>query len=194
VQDKEYLDLMVSEIDRANAIITDFLSLAKVNSDNIKRQNINEVIDNIFPLLQADAFNNNKEIVLDLFQLPDIMINENEIIQLILNLVRNGLEVTPENGRVMISTYLKGDKVALAIKDQGTGIPREIQDKIGTPFFTTKDTGTGLGLAISIEIAQRHQATFEFESDKRGTTFYIFFPTDNCTSPADDVTDVLIYP
>jgi len=194
VQDKEYLDLMVSEIDRANAIITDFLSLAKVNSDNIKRHNINGVIDNIFPLLQADAFNNNKEVVLDLFQLPEIMINENEIIQLILNLVRNGLEVTPEHGRVMISTYLKGDKVVLAIKDQGTGIPREIQDKIGTPFFTTKDTGTGLGLAISIEIAQRHKATFKFESDKMGTTFYIIFPTDYSTSLADDVTDVLLYP
>ncbi len=194
VQDKEYLDLMVSEIDRANAIITDFLSLAKANSDNIKRQNINKVIDNIFPLLQADAFNNNKEVVLDLFLVPEIMMNENEIIQLILNLVRNGLEVTPEHGRVMISTYLKGDKVTLAIKDQGTGIPREIQDKIGTPFFTTKDTGTGLGLAISMEIAQRHKASFKFESDKTGTTFYIIFPTDYSTSPADDVTDVLLYP
>ncbi|MFZ3129832.1 MAG: ATP-binding protein [Desulfosporosinus sp.] len=194
VQDKEYLDLMVSEIDRANAIITDFLSLAKANSDNIKRQDINEVIEKIFPLLQADAFNNNKEVVLDLQQLPEIMINENEIKQLVLNLVRNGLEATPEYGRVIINTYLKGDKVALTIKDQGTGIPREIQAKMGTPFFTTKETGTGLGLAISIGIAQRYKATFEFESDNRGTTFQILFPTDHSASPADDVPDALLYP
>lgn len=124
-QDKEYIDLMVSEIDRANEIITDFLSLAKANLDNITLKNINEVINKVFPMLQADAYNNNKAVVVDLNTIPDIMINENEIKQLILNLVRNGLEVTPEHGSVIISTYLQEDRVVLAIKDHGTGIPQE---------------------------------------------------------------------
>lgn len=177
-QDKEYLDLMLSEIDRANTIITDFLSLAKANLDNIKPQNLNEIINKISPMLRADAYNNNKEVVLDLNSLPDIRLNENEIKQLILNLVRNGLEVTPEAGNVTIWTYQKEDKVVLAVKDQGTGIPLDIQKKIGTPFFTTKESGTGLGLAISIGIAQRHNATFEFETGNDGTTFYITFPTE----------------
>lgn len=176
-QDKEYMELMVSEIDRANEIITDFLSLAKANLDNIKPKNINEVINKVFPMLQADAYNNNKEVVFDLNILPDIMINENEIKQLVLNLVRNGLEVTPEHGSVIISTYLQEDRVVLAIKDHGTGIPKEIQEKIGTPFFTTKESGTGLGLAISIGIAQRHKAIFEFKTGNDGTTFYTIFPT-----------------
>ena len=176
-QDKEYMDLMVSEIDRANEIITDFLSLAKANIDNIKPKNINEVINKVFPMLQADAFNNNKEVVFDLNIIPDIMINENEIKQLLLNLVRNALEVTPEQGSVIISTYLKEDKVVLAIIDHGTGIPQDIQEKIGTPFFTTKETGTGLGLAISMGIAQRHKAIFEFKTGNNGTVFYILFPT-----------------
>ena len=176
-QDKEYIDLMVSEIDRANEIITDFLSLAKANLDNITLKNINEVINKVFPMLQADAYNNNKAVVVDLNTIPDIMINENEIKQLILNLVRNGLEVTPEHGSVIISTYLQEDRVVLAIKDHGTGIPQEIQEKIGTPFFTTKESGTGLGLAISIGIAQRHKAIFEFKTGNDGTTFFTIFPT-----------------
>jgi hypothetical protein len=176
-QDKEYMDLMVSEIDRANEIITDFLSLAKANLDNIKSKNINEVINKVFPMLQADAYNNNKEVIFDLDILPNIMINENEIKQLILNLVRNGLDVTPENGSVIISTYLEEDKVVLAIKDHGTGIPLDLQEKIGTPFFTTKESGTGLGLAISIGIAQRHKAIFEFKTGNNGTIFYTIFPT-----------------
>ena len=176
-QDKEYMDLMVSEIDRANEIITDFLSLAKANLDNIKPKNINEVINKVFPMLQADAFSNNKEVVFDLNILPDIMINENEIKQLILNLVRNALEVTPEQGSVIISTYLKEDKVVLAVIDHGTGIPQDVQEKIGTPFFTTKETGTGLGLAISMGIAQRHKAIFEFKTGSNGTAFYTIFPT-----------------
>ncbi len=173
--DKEYMDLMISEIDRANTIITDFLSLAKANSDNIILQNINEVINTVLPMLQADAYNNNKEVIVDLSTLPDIRINENEIKQLILNLVRNGLDATKEHGCVMISTYLQDNRVVLAIKDQGNGIPPEIQEKIGTPFFTTKDSGTGLGLAISIGIAQRHGAVFEFKTGEDGTVFYTNF-------------------
>ena len=176
-QDKECMDLMVSEIDRANEIITNFLSLAKTNLDDIKPNNINEVIHKVFPMLQADAFNNNKEVIVDLSILPDIMINENEIKQLILNLVRNGLEVSAEYGKVIISTYLQEDRVVLAIKDHGTGIPQEIQEKIGTPFFTTKESGTGLGLAISMGIAQRHKANFEFKTGNEGTIFYAIFPT-----------------
>ncbi|WP_242833485.1 two-component system sensor histidine kinase NtrB [Desulfosporosinus youngiae] len=176
-QDKEYMDLMISEIDRANTIITDFLSLAKANSDNIVAQNLNEVINKVLPMLQADAYNHNKEVVADLNKLPEIMINENEIKQLILNLVRNGLDATPEQGSVTISTFQENDKVVLAIKDQGKGIPKEIQEKVGTPFFTTKDSGTGLGLAISAGIAQRHGAVFKFKTDIQGTVFYTIFST-----------------
>jgi|GEM_PF-1113129 Signal transduction histidine kinase, nitrogen specific len=177
-EDKEVLDLMISEIDRANAIISDFLSLSKISLENIKLQNINQTIGKLFPMLQADAFNSNKQVVLELDDLlPDIRFNENEIKQLILNLVRNGLEVTPENGKVTIKTFVVEDKVVLAITDQGPGIPQEIQDKIGTPFFTTKETGTGLGLAISMGIAQRHEAVFKFETGKNGTIFTTIFPT-----------------
>ncbi|MDI6878949.1 MAG: HAMP domain-containing sensor histidine kinase, partial [Desulfitobacteriaceae bacterium] len=136
-----------------------------------------EIINKLFPMLQANAYNNNKEVVLELDILPSIVLSENEMKQLILNLVRNGLEVTPEYGSVKICTYRKEDKVVLAIKDQGSGIPLEIQEKLGTPFFTTKETGTGLGLAISIGIARRHNAIFEFETGNSGTTFNIIFPT-----------------
>lgn len=177
VQDKEYIELMISEINRANIIITDFLSMAKANSENIIAQDINEVINKVLPMIQADAFSNNKEVTVDLNQLPKIRINENEIKQLILNLVRNGLEATAEQGCVKISTYLKEEKVVLEIKDQGKGIPQEVQGKMGTPFFTTKESGTGLGLAISMGIAQRHGAGFDFKTGSSGTIFYITFPS-----------------
>lgn len=176
-KDKEYLDLMISEIDRANTIITDFLSLAKANPDDIVAQNLNTVINRVLPMLQADAYSHNKEVMVDLKDLPDIRINENEIMQLILNLVRNGLEATPEQGSVTISTFLKEDKVVLGIMDQGKGIPLEIQEKIGTPFFTTKESGTGLGIAISSSIAKRHGAAFEFQTGCQGTVFYTIFST-----------------
>jgi len=175
-KNKEFMDLMISEIDRANAIITDFLSLAKANVDSTKMLNLNDIINRIYPMCQADAFNCNKEVLLDLGDLPELELNESEIRQLLLNLVRNGLEATPERGQVQIKTYLHGDSVVLAIKDEGTGIPPEVRDKIGTPFLTTKETGTGLGLAISIGIANRHNAKFDFVTGDCGTTFYVSFP------------------
>jgi two-component system, sporulation sensor kinase E len=174
-QNKEYMEIMISEIDRANGIITDFLSLAKVNSESNKLENINGIIIRIYPMLQADAFNSNKDIIINLEDIPDLKVNDSEIRQLVLNLVRNGLEETQEGGKVFISTYLEDNNVVLAIKDEGKGIPAEIQEKMGTPFITTKEKGTGLGLAISIGIAHRHKARFEFETGLLGTTFYIIF-------------------
>jgi hypothetical protein len=174
--DKGNIDLMISEVDRANGILTDFLSLAKANLDNDKPQNINEIIRRILPMLQADAYNNDKEVVIDLNEVPEILINENEIKQLVLNLVRNGLDATPRQDSVIISTYQKKGEVVLAIKDHGPGIPEEIKEKVGTPFFTTKETGTGLGLAISMGIARRHKADFQFETGGNGTVFYTIFP------------------
>ncbi|MGI6451023.1 MAG: ATP-binding protein [Desulfitobacteriia bacterium] len=139
-------------------------------------EDINEIITRIYPMLQADAFNDNKDVLTNLGVVPVLELNESEIRQLILNLVRNGLEETPPGGKVEISTYLETDRVVLAISDEGKGIPEEVQGKIGTPFMTTKETGTGLGLAISVGIARRHQAKFEFNTGQSGTTFYIKFP------------------
>jgi PAS domain S-box-containing protein len=173
--ERDYYDLMISEIDRANSIITDFLSLAKSNLDHTKLQDINEIIHKIYPMLQADAYSNNKEILLDLKELPMLSLNENEIRQLLLNLVRNGMEVTPEYGYVSIKTYVEEDKIILAVCDQGSGIPEEVQAKIGTPFFTTKESGTGLGIAISIGIARRHNADLIFVTGSQGTTFKVIF-------------------
>jgi len=176
LQNKEYMEIMISEIDRANGIITDFLSLAKANAECTKHENINEIISRIFPMLQADAFNSNKDVVLNLGEISDLEVNESEIRQLILNLVRNGLEETPEGGQVSISTYREDNNIVLAIQDEGKGIPQEVQEKMGTPFITTKETGTGLGLAISIGIARRHKAKFEFQTGCDGTIFFIRFP------------------
>ncbi|AFV03327.1 Signal transduction histidine kinase nitrogen specific-like protein [Dehalobacter sp. DCA] len=172
----EYMDLMITEIDRANEILTDFLSVAKVSPDGTKEENINNVINRLYPMLQADAYNSGKELILELNDVPSINLNESEIRQLILNLVRNALEETAEKGKVYIKTYQAEEGIVLAIKDHGKGIPQSVQDTLGTPFITTKENGTGLGLPISLGIVRRHQAKFEFLTGEDGTTFFITFP------------------
>lgn len=170
-----HFDLMMEELDRANAIITEFLSMAKSTPSEPKPGNLNDIVNVLMPLLDANALMTGRTILFDAGLVPDILMDEKDIRQLILNLVKNGLEASPACSGVTIRTYVEGGKVVLAVADQGNGIPPEIQAKLGTPFFTTKEKGTGLGLAVCQHIADRHHAEMNFTTGMTGTTFYIRF-------------------
>ncbi len=103
--------------------------------------------------------------------------DEKEIRQLLINLVRNGLEAMEPGGNILISTYPEEGSVILSVRDEGKGIAPELLNKLGTPFFTTKESGTGLGLAVCYSIAARHQASIEPMSNSSGTIFMIRFKT-----------------
>jgi two-component system, sporulation sensor kinase E len=170
-----FYNIMIEELDRANGIITEFLSLAKNKAVNLKYANLNQIIKAIVPLIEADARVSNKNIILELSEIPDLLIDEKEIRQVILNMVRNGLEAMKEKGEVRIRTYCEGKVVVMAIADQGTGIKAEILENIGIPFQTTKDSGTGLGLPVCYSIAARHNAKIFVETGPEGTEFFIKF-------------------
>jgi PAS domain S-box-containing protein len=171
----EYYAVMIGELDRANSIITEFLALAKNKAINKELCNINESIRIMVPLLEADGLMANKYIKTRLAEIPEIPVDQKEIRQLLLNLVRNAMEAMPAGGTVTIKTYCEGGNVVLAVKDEGNGIHPDIVDKLGTPFFTTKEQGTGLGLAVCYSIAQRHQATIKYDTGAGGTTFFVVF-------------------
>ena len=174
---QEYFDLMLEELKRADLIISEFLSLAKDKVANLRCQNLNAIIQALAPLLMADALNGDKNIKFELSKLPDLLLDENEIRQLILNLVRNGLEAMEEGGSVTVKSWKEDDKVVFAVQDEGSGIPEEIIDKLGTPFLSTKQNGTGLGLAVCYSIATRHQAFILPETSQCGSTVKVVF---NC--------------
>ena len=175
---REQLDLMIEELDRANSIITEFLSLAKRKNVDMQHRDLNDIIEGIYPLLKANALLADCEITLNLGNITDVVADLNEIRQVILNLVRNGLQAMPTGGILTIRTFMQNKDVILAIQDQGTGIPKEILDKLGTPFVTTKEEGTGLGLAVCYSIASRHKAQIKIETSPTGTTFYLIFSED----------------
>jgi signal transduction histidine kinase len=170
---KEYFDLMIDELDRANSIITEFLKLARNKPVEKKLFNLNDVIKTLLPLIQSDAMKSDKYIVLELEEIPDLLLDEKEIRQVIFNLVRNGLEASPPGSDLTIRTFTDGDDVVLAIQDNGEGISPDVLEKIGTPFYTNKDNGTGLGLAVCYSIVARHNAKIEIETGVNGTTFFI---------------------
>ncbi|NLI91753.1 MAG: PAS domain S-box protein [Peptococcaceae bacterium] len=172
---REYFDIIIEEIDRANSIISELLTLSKNKTLNLRRDNINICLNKLFPMIQATAFNDDKDAYLELSDVPDICMDESEIRQLILNLTRNAIEASPSDGKVWISTYQEGNEVVLAIRDEGSGMDPEILSQIGTPFFTTKSDGTGMGLVICYRIAERHNAKIIIDTGAKGTTFLIKF-------------------
>lgn len=173
--DKEKFKLMIEEIDRANAIIREYLSLSREKLVILKQCSLNNIIEALFPLIQADATSSKVSVNLDLTLIPELLLDENELRQLLLNLVRNSIEAMPEGGNLDICTFRENDKIVLSISDQGLGIPPHILDNLGTPFITTKDTGTGLGLPICYQIAHRHNATIKINTSNKGTTFSVYF-------------------
>ena len=174
-ENSEYYDLMISELDRANGIITEFLSIAKTKTELYTVVKLNNLVDSLYPLIHADATNQDKKVVLETKEVIKLTMNEREIRQLILNLTRNGFEAMPSRGILKIMTYMEGNSVVLAVQDQGTGISKEILARLGTPFLTTKEDGTGLGLATCYNIAERHNAKLDVESSASGTTFFVRF-------------------
>lgn len=173
---EERFGIMIEELDRANSIISEYLSFCKDKVVDLKPCQLNNSIQALFPLLQVDGNAANCQVTLALDEVPYVCLDEKEVRQLILNLVRNGLEAMPSGGTLTIRSYKEGDFVVLAIQDQGGGIPPHVLDNLGTPFVTTKDSGTGLGLAVCYRIANRHQAKIKVETGTAGTTFFVFFP------------------
>ena len=174
-QDKGYLTLMIEELDRANSIISEFLSLARNRAVNLEMKDLNKILHSILPLIQADGLVADKYIELKTLEIPPLLLDEKEIRQLVLNLVRNGMQSMAPGQTLTMETCMEAHKVILAVRDQGTGIPPEIADKISNPFFTTKDSGTGLGLSVCYSIAARHKAAINFETSPKGTTFFVRF-------------------
>lgn len=167
--------LMIDELDRTNTIIKEYLALSQHRTIDLRLYNLNAIIESLFPLVKADANADNKDIQLQLEKIPEIYLDEKEIRQLILNLIRNGLEAMPSGGTITISTFQKADEIILSVIDEGPGIPPHILENLGKPFLTTKENGTGLGLATCYRIANRHQAIIRVQSTSTGSIFNICF-------------------
>lgn len=171
-----YFDTMIEEILRANTIITEYLTLAQNKFAEFKPQSLNDIIEQLFPLVQATAAVNCQYITLHLKPLPLVALEHNEVRQLLHNIIRNGLEAMEPNQVLKVRTYSLPDRAVLEIEDEGHGFDPYILQHAGTPFLTSKNEGTGLGLAICYSIVQRHKGTISISSTSEGSLIRIEFP------------------
>ncbi|MDF2501310.1 MAG: atoS 1 [Anaerosporomusa subterranea] len=179
--DKNRYSLMIDELDRANDIIEDFLSLARNRPVPKSLCDINQIVSRLQPLLYSETVERGGVLELDLeANLPDLLLSEKEIKQLILHLFRNANDAIEDDGWLILRTQRVGSFIELQVQDNGCGISEDCLNKLTEPFYTTKSNGTGLGLAICRSIVEQHNAALSIDSlEGVGTTVTIRFHSSN---------------
>jgi len=156
-------------------ILVDFTRPRDLHLEEI---DLRELLEDVATLAAPDAAQHNVELTRELPPDPIfVKVDTDFVKQAILNVVLNGVQAMPRGGTLAISAQREDEVVVTEIRDQGAGIPHEIQDKIFELYFTTKKGGTGIGLAQTYQILQWHYGSVDFESlDGQGTTFRLRLP------------------
>jgi two-component system NtrC family sensor kinase len=171
---------MIHEVKKIDQIVRQVLNFARPKEPQFLPHDLNEIVRYCYSLAKVHTRKSNVTFVLELAEgLPNFVVDHNQISQVIMNLIINGIEAMPEGGRLIAGTRWTSDRsaVVLSVTDTGEGILPGDEDRIFDPFFTRKPEGTGLGLSISRQILERHGAYLEVESmPKKGSRFKVVFP------------------
>ncbi|MDF2681944.1 MAG: kinB [Brevibacillus sp.] len=173
----EYIKLVLTELDRAEWIISDYLNLAKPQGDVMSRVELTHVVSDTTALMSSYALMNGVEIVTRAEPGLHVISNSVKLKQALMNLMKNGIEAMTQGGSLHVTVELANSSVVIVIRDEGEGISPEQIQQIGLPFYSTKEKGTGLGLMVTCRIIEAMQGTIQFESELgKGTQVIIHLP------------------
>lgn len=174
-----HIDIMLSELDRINLIVGEFLILAKPQATKFQIQDVRFVLGDVISLLDSQAHLCNIVFNTSFDSEPcEIACEENQLKQVFINVLKNAIEAMPKGGEIEIEVRRQPpESIVVMIRDHGVGISEDMIPKLGDPFVTSKETGTGLGIMVSQRIIQSHQGTMDIRSAVgEGTTVTITLP------------------
>lgn len=170
-----YAEVMIGEADRLNRVVSDLLAYASPRPIKTGPTELNEVVEKVAGLLAEQASQAGVELVKNLDpDLGRLNLDRDQITQVVLNLVINGLE--SGGRRVVLTTGREADRASLRVADDGPGVAPEERPRIFDPFVTTKAQGSGLGLAISLRIAEEHGGSLSLRDSEKGALFELTLP------------------
>lgn len=185
-EEKEFIEVIVEEVNRLNGVVSAFLDYARPLKQNFGPTDLNEVVQRTLRLIQNDVPKQiavKEELAADL---PRVNADAEQLKQVLINLVQNAVQALGEKeGAITLRTlrperfgdFRSPEMVELHVSDTGPGIPTDQLVNIFVPFFTTKQQGTGLGLAICQRIVKNHGGAISVQSRVgEGTTFVIRLP------------------
>ncbi|WP_409270225.1 two-component system sensor histidine kinase NtrB [Neobacillus sp. SCS-31] len=180
---ERYASMSIEEINRANEIITEFLSATKHPSNVKTRTSINQLVKEVILLYESECILRDIRLVASLSEVDyTFILDASQFKQVFINMLKNAIEAIDlashsHRRKIEIFTKTKKDAFIIGIKDNGCGMEPDTVNRLFTPFFSTKPDGNGLGLNISKKIVEEHGASIQVESKAgSGSLFSISFP------------------
>lgn len=175
---RRHMDIIDSEIHRLDRVVQILVDFTRPRDLHLEQVDLRRILEDVVALATPDAEQHRVAIARDLGSIPlRVKIDTDFIKQAIFNVVLNGVQAMPDGGTLSMVLRRDGDSAVMEIRDQGSGIPHDAQDKIFELYFTTKKSGTGIGLAQTYQVMQWHYGSVDFESvDGQGTTFRLRLP------------------
>ncbi|MCK4993566.1 MAG: hypothetical protein KAS13_00795 [Candidatus Omnitrophica bacterium] len=166
------------EIDYASNVVTNILTYSRPIQLIYNRADINKIIGDTMHIVHLQNRACHIELIKNYDKsIPEILMDNKQIKQVIINLLSNSIQAMPDGGKLTIETSLKPQEVEIKIIDTGAGIQPQDLERIFTPFFTTKARGVGLGLSIVSNIVRKHGGFVEVDSVlDEGTSFTVRLP------------------
>jgi signal transduction histidine kinase len=169
---------------RIQQIVKDLRDFARLDESDLHEVDLNAGVESTLNIIQGHAKKKRVTIEKQLTPLPLVACHPAKVNQVVMNLVSNAIDASPEGGKVTVATSPNGNRVKIEVSDMGPGVPDKIRERIFDPFFTTKPPGegTGLGLSISYGIVQDHGGTIELASKPgEGAHFIVTLPIGQVT-------------
>jgi signal transduction histidine kinase len=175
---RRHMDIIGSEIHRLDRVVQILVDFTRPRDLHLEEIDLRRLLEDVIMLASPDAQQRGVTISSKLGAEPMMVkVDADFMKQAILNVVLNGVQAMPQGGPLVITALREEDMVVTDIRDQGGGIPPEVQDKIFELYFTTKKGGSGIGLAQTYQILQWHYGSIDFESVAgQGATFRLRLP------------------
>lgn len=175
---EEYYKIMIGEIEKMETITSELLSISKPTTTHKQLESVTEMLQDVIKLLNPQARKKNITFATDFSYELFVYCNQSQIKQAFINLLKNAIEATDKDGKILVFPFKSDDDILIKIIDEGSGVPEEIIHKLGEPFFTTKQNGTGLGLMITKQILERHNGELHITKNKdKGSSFIVKLKT-----------------
>ncbi|MCA1060370.1 ATP-binding protein [Rossellomorea aquimaris] len=178
-EQKSFIDISIQELDHAQEVINQYLSLAKPQTEEYQVFSLTDTMNESVDVMSTYAVMNSIKITKQIEN--DLMIQgmKLEVKQVLLNLLKNAIEAVKENGEIKATASRHRDgRMLIMIQDNGVGMSPEQLKVLGRPYYSTKEKGTGLGLTVSYQIVKRMKGEVKVESEPGvGTTFKVFLPS-----------------
>ncbi|MBO0912027.1 MAG: PAS domain-containing sensor histidine kinase, partial [Acidobacteria bacterium] len=181
-----HMDIIDSEIHRLDRVVQILVDFTRPRDLHLEETDLRALLEEVAVLVGPDAEQHGITLVEQLPEEPvPVKVDVDFIKQAMLNVVLNGVQAMPKGGQLTVSAHRDEDSVVTEIRDQGTGIPAALHDKIFELYFTTKKSGSGIGLAQTYQVMQWHYGSVDFESEEgKGTTFRLRLPLAEAREPS----------